>query len=204
MFGDPAVRARIDQPIFPPGITQPVMVLPFEVNEQWNYTSGPHGAWDRTGPLAAVDFAPASTKKGCEPSSLWAVASAPGVIVRSETGIVVLDLDGDGNEQTGWNLIYMHMGEEGRIRVGTWVQVDDHIGHPSCEGGSSTGRHIHFARKYNGEWIIADGALPFILSNWFIHAGEAAYKGTMTRDALTVTADPYGQAWSVIVRLPNE
>ena len=204
MFGDLAARARIDSPIFPTGIVQPDLVLPFKVDDQWNYTSGPHGAWDRTGPLAAIDFAPASNHKGCDPSSLWAVAAAPGVVVRSETGIVVVDLDGDGNEQTGWDLIYMHMGEQGRIPVGQWVQVDDRIGHPSCEGGASTGRHIHFARKFNGEWIIADSALPFILSGWLIHAGDIPYKGTMTNGTHLVTADPYGQVWSVIVRLPNE
>ncbi len=117
MFGDPDVRAQIDEPIFPPGVIQPEMVLPFEANEQWNYTSGPHGAWDRSGPLAAIDFAPASTQKGCDPSRLWAVAAAAGVVVRSGNGIVVIDLDGDGNEQTGWNLLYLHMGEEGRVQA---------------------------------------------------------------------------------------
>jgi LasA protease len=204
MFGDPGVRAQIDQPIFPPSVVQPELVLPFRTNDQWNYTSGPHGAWDRTGPLAAIDFAPASKHQGCEPSNLWAVAAAAGVVVRSGKGIVVLDLDGDGNEQTGWDLFYLHMGEDGRAKVGQWVQVNDHIGHPSCEGGASTGRHLHLARKFNGEWIIADSPLPFILSGWLVHAGEIPYKGTMTRGATTVTADPYGQVWSVIVRLPNE
>lgn len=204
MFGDPGERAQLDEPIFPPGISQPQLILPFRTNDQWNFTSGPHGAWDRTGPLAAIDFAPASTQKGCDPSSLWAVAAARGVIVRSNNGVVVLDLDGDGNEQTGWNLLYLHMGSEDRVRVGQLVQVEERIGHPSCEGGASTGRHLHFARKFNGEWIIADSALPFVLSNWLVHAGDIPYKGSMTYGTITVTADPYGQVWSVIVRLPNE
>jgi hypothetical protein len=37
---------------------------------------------------------------------------------------------------------------------------DDRVGHPSCEGGSSSGIHIHIARKFNGEWVLADGGLP--------------------------------------------
>jgi hypothetical protein len=96
------------------------------------------------------------------------------------------------------------MAEEGRVQAGTWVRVNDHIGHPSCEGGASTGRHLHFARKYNGEWIPPDGGLPFILSGWTIHLGAKPYQGTMTRGERIVTADPYGQIWSVIIRLSNE
>jgi murein DD-endopeptidase MepM/ murein hydrolase activator NlpD len=204
MFGNPWDRSRSVEPIFPTGVTQPAMVLPFESNEQWNLTSGPHGAWDRSGPLAAIDFAPASNHKGCDPSDLWVVSVAPGVVVRSDNGAVVVDLDGDGNEQTGWNLLYLHMAKEGRVQAGQRVNTDDHIGHPSCEGGTSTGRHLHFARKYNGEWIIANNVLPFVLSGWTVIPGEAPYKGTLTRGARVVTADPYGQAWSVIIRLPNE
>lgn len=204
MFGDPWARAESAEPIFPAGLAQPEMILPFEPNKQWNFTSGPHGAWDRAGPLAAIDFAPASDHKGCDTSSLWVVASAPGLVIRSSRGIVMLDLDGDGNEQTGWNLLYLHMAEEGRVQAGQWVKTNDHIGHPSCEGGTSTGRHLHFARKYNGEWILPGNTLPFVLSGWTVNLGEKPYQGTLTRGARIVTANPYGQVWSVIIRLPNE
>lgn len=204
MFGDPWVRAQTVEPLFPAGVNQPSMVLPFEPNTQWNLTSGPHGAWDPLGPLAAIDFAPASDHKGCDVSSLWVVASAPGLVIRSENGVVIVDLDKDGNEQTGWNLLYLHIADDGRVRLGDLVQTNSRIGHASCEGGISTGRHLHFARKYNGEWIIADGMLPFVLSDWTVHAGAKPYQGTLTRGARIVTADPFGQAWSVIIRMPNE
>jgi LasA protease len=204
MFGNPWERSQSVEPIFPPGLTQPELALPFEPNDQWNFTSGPHGAWEPSEPLAAIDFAPASDHKGCDVSTLWVVASAPGQVVRSGNGVVMLDLDSDGNEQTGWDLLYLHMAEEGRVTVGTWLRTGDRIGHPSCEGGTSTGRHLHFARKYNGEWIIADSALPFVLSGWTVHAGAKPYQGTMTRGERIVTADPYGQVWSVIIRMTNE
>ena len=129
---------------------------------------------------------------------------APGVIVRAENGAVIEDLDDDSRENTGWNIFYMHIATRDRVAVGTRVETGDHIGHPSCEGGVSTGRHLHFARKYNGEWVIADGPLPMILSNWTVHAGDKNYQGTLTRGGRTVTADPVGQAWSIIVRLPDE
>ncbi len=204
MFGDPWARARTVEPLFPPGLAQPWFILPFEPKIVWSYTSGPHGAWDRNGPLAALDFAPQSSKRGCDLSPHWATAVAPGVIVRAENGVVILDLDGDGNEHTGWVVLYLHVAETDRVQVGQWLQTGDRIGHPSCEGGSSTGRHIHIARKYNGEWILADGPLPFVLSGWRARAGAVPYQGTLERNGQVIIADVYGQSWSLIVREPDE
>jgi len=204
MFGDPWARAAALGPLIPPGIAQPKLILPFEPNREWSLTGGPHGAWEHDGPLAAVDFAPSTEHGGCEATRSWALAAAPGLVVRSEKGVVVIDLDGDGIEQTGWNLLYLHIATEDRAAKGTWLNVDDRVGHASCEGGQSTGTHVHFARKYNGEWIPADGPLPMVLGGWTVHAGVNPYEGTMTRGGLTVTADPVGQAWSIIFRKPDE
>ncbi|MDO9302700.1 MAG: hypothetical protein Q7T89_15040, partial [Anaerolineales bacterium] len=112
--------------------------------------------------------------------------------------------DGDGYEQTGWNLLYMHIAKEDRVPKGTWLEVDDRIGHASCEGGVSTGTHLHFARKYNGEWVTADGPIPFIMSGWRVVAGENAYEGKLVKDDMVVIADPVGQKWSNIFREKNE
>ncbi len=38
------------------------------------------------------------------------------------------------------------------------------------QGGEVTGTHVHIARKYNGEWILADGPLAFNLEGWITHA----------------------------------
>jgi murein DD-endopeptidase MepM/ murein hydrolase activator NlpD len=61
----------------------------------------------------------------------------------------------DGDESTGWTILYLHMSSEGRVAVGSIVQPGDPIGRPSCEGGFSNGTHMHIARRYNGEWIPA-------------------------------------------------
>jgi murein DD-endopeptidase MepM/ murein hydrolase activator NlpD len=114
-------------------------------------------------------------------------AAASGVVVRRETGVVVQDLDGDGHEETGWNLLYMHVTAEGLLPVGTVLEQGQRLGHASCEGGYSTATHLHLARKYNGEWIPADGSLSMILSGWRAHA-TGAYEGTMTRDHEVRTA----------------
>jgi hypothetical protein len=44
------------------------------------------------------------------------------------------------------------------------------------------------ARKYNGEWIPADSAIPFTLEGWVAHNGDEPYNGTLTRNNDTVVA----------------
>lgn len=188
-FGDPwqtQVEAHI-----PGSLTQPEFSLPFESGSTWAYTGGPHTAWGKSEPYAALDFAPPAVAGGCLTSNEWVTALADGLVVRSEVGEVVLDLDGDGDERTGWVIFYLHVGSDQRIRVGQQVKQGDPIGHPSCEGGTSTGTHVHVARKYNGEWIAAegiDGVLAFNMDGWIPHDGSQAYEGTLTRNAQTVVA----------------
>ena len=204
MFGDPWARASQYGPLFPPDLTQPTFTLPFEVGALWAFTGGPHAAWEQESAWAALDFAPAMDTPGCGASDAWVVAIATGEIVRSETGYVVLDLDGDGFEQTGWVVLYQHIATKERIKAGTWVTAGDHIGHPSCEGGTATGTHVHIARKYNGEWVSAGDPLPFVLSGWTTHAGSAAYQGTLTKGDQTIIANQNGVHESQIIRKPGE
>ena len=200
MFGDPWSRANSFGPIFPPGIKQPELALPFEIHASWAFTGGPHAAWEHDGPQAALDFAPGSAETGCLSSDQWIVSSAPGLVVRSGNGVVIVDTDGDGSEQTGWNILYLHVSATQRVAQGVWVEQDDRIGHPSCEGGTSTGTHLHIARKYNGEWVIADGPLPFVLSGWTAYAGEKPYQGKLVKGDQVITADLYAQSLAVIRR----
>ena len=128
------------------------------------------------------------------------LAPAAGVVARTGDGVVILDLDGDGLEQTGWDLLFLHIAEKGRVKVGDVLKKDDHIGHASCEGGVATGTHVHIARKYNGEWILADGPIPFNLDGWIAHNGSAPYKGTLTKGDLTIEASTSGSFATRIIR----
>ncbi len=204
MFGDPWARADTVEPLFPSGLVQPALVLPFQPGVQWNLTGGPHGAWEHDGSLAAIDLAPVTDHGGCDPTPTWVTAAAPGLIVRSGNGVVVEDLDGDGYEQTGWDLVYLHVATVDRVPAGTYVKTNDHIGHASCEGGEATGTHLHFVRKYNGEWVAADGPIPFVLSGWTVHQGALPYEGTMTNGDRTIIASPVGELKSAIIRVPND
>jgi len=186
LFGNPFGVAV--EPLLPDGLDQPYMQLPFEVGKTWSFTSGPHSAWGTGSGWAALDFAPPGYAYGCVLSNEWVVASADGVVSRIDEGVVILDLDGDGYEQTGWVLLYLHVEERDRVPSGVALHAGDRIGHPSCEGGVSTGTHIHIARKYNGEWIPADGSLPFVLDGW-VSAGQGReYNGTLSRGSVIVEA----------------
>jgi hypothetical protein len=114
----------------------------------------------------------------------------------------MVDLDGDGHEQTGWDILYLHISSM-KVKVGDWVETSDLLGHPSCEGGIATGTHMHIARKYNGEWISADGPLPMVLSGWTVHAGIVPYEGYLTKGSDTITASVYGSFESQIKRVKD-
>lgn len=196
LFGDPW---QTDAPHIPGSLTQPEFRLPFNAGVEWAFTGGPHTGYGQGEPFAALDFAPGSIKSGCTPTDEWATAVADGVIARSETGTVVLDLDGDGDERTGWILFYFHIGTEGRATTGRVVKAGEPIGYPSCEGGRATGTHIHVARKYNGEWILASGVLAFNLEGWVAQGGANAYQGTLIRNARVITACDCSDAASQIM-----
>jgi LasA protease len=71
------------------------------------------------------------------------------------------------------------------------LEAGDRIGHPSCEGGPSNGTHLHFARRYNGEWIPADQELPFDLDGWISQGNGKEYDGQLIRDGVIVEAYGY-------------
>jgi LysM repeat protein len=192
LMGDPFAGAV--EPLVPPGLQQPPMNFPFPQGETWFFTGGPHGGWGSGSAWAAVDFAPpddlATKNTACYVSDFFAAAVAPGLIARTDVGTVILDLDGDGDESTGWSVLYLHIAARDRVGVGTWVNPGDRIGRPSCEGGVSNGTHIHIARRYNGEWVPAacvdcppQHTRPtFIMSEWaVVGLPNQEYQGYLAR-----------------------
>jgi len=195
LFGDPFTRAF---DVIPGNLQQPQLSLPFLRGQTWYFSGGPHGAWEVGGAQAALDFAPASLEGGCAPSEAWVTAMAAGQVVRSESGIVVIDLDGDGSESTGWALFYYHIANQDRVAVGAIVERGARIGHPSCQGGRATGTHVHVSRKFNGEWILAGGPVPFDLDGWVAQNGAAEYQGQLVKDGVVIEACTCTAAYTAI------
>lgn len=202
LFGDPWTNAS--DPI-PGSLKQPTFRFPFPDGQIWTYTGGPHAGWGVGEPFSAIDFAPPSEHHGCfvaDPQN-FAVAVADGLVVRSGPDGIALDLDGDGDERTGWVVFYLHLAADSRAPQGKELHAGDFIGFPSCQGGEATGTHVHIARKYNGEWILADGPLAFNLEGWTTHSAGVAYKGTLTRSGTTVIASDASDAASQIKSDPK-
>jgi LasA protease len=200
MFGDPWQRAAMIGPLLPDGLTQPVLELPFAAGERWSLSGGPHPAWNTGSPRGALDFSPVTGEAVCAVSKAWATASTPGTVVRAAYNVVALDMDGDGLEQTGWVLVYVHLAGRELVEQGKTVAQDEPLGHPSCERGQSTGKHVHIARKYNGEWLAADSPIPFVLSGWKVEAGPRNYEGNLVNGDEVVSANPSGTRSSVFSR----
>ncbi len=200
LWGDPFA---LEEDFIPANLQQPEIILPFQPNHVWTYTGGPHSSWGSALPLGALDFAPPATLHGCEPSSEWVTAPAPGVIARSGEASVLLDLDGDGDEHTGWVLFFFHIANDSLIAQGTVVEQGDMLGRPSCDGGRATGTHVHIARRYNGEWIPAGQPVPFVLDGWVAEYGDEPYLGTLRKGSQVVIAcDCATESSKVIYRLP--
>ena len=200
MFGDAWVRAAAVEPLFPAGVAQPPLELPFLPGQRWSLTAGPHPSWNAGTPRGALDLSPVTGEAVCAVSRLWATAAASGIIARSGNNAIALDLDGDGYESTGWVLFYFHLAEQDLKPAGLRVERDDPLGHPSCEGGRATGKHVHLARKYNGEWLSADGPLPFVLSGWTAQAEGRNYYGSLVKGDEVVSTSPGGARTSIITR----
>lgn len=187
LFGDPFAYAV--EPLLPPDMVAPTLALPWSRGETWYFTGGPHGGWDSGSAWAALDFVPGNEQLGCAPSPEWATAVAPGTVVYSDNGMVLLDLDDDHFFGTGWVMVYLHLATAGRVAVGTALDTGEQIGHPSCEGGVSNATHLHFARRYNGVWIAAaHPRWPLVLDGWQAASTGVAYDGTLTRGDQVRTA----------------
>ena len=161
-FGFPVAD---EVPTVPVDLVQPQLSLPFRPGEIWRFTGGFHGGWGRGSAWAALDFTPPDEISYglCYTTGFPTTAVARGRITRLDEGLVVTDLDEDGNEGTGWTILYLHIVVDESLQLGQIV-----------EAGYSPATHLHIARRYNGEWIPADCVRcpssltvpPFAMSGW--------------------------------------
>lgn len=192
LFGDPFLDAF--EPV-PADLEQPELTLPFPPGLAWRFTGGFHGGWGNGSAWAAVDFSPPAEPGqagGCYVSAHPVTAVARGSIARLDEGVVVLDLDGDGQESSGWTILYLHVDRHDSLAVGQAVEAGNIIGYPSCSGGFTTATHLHIARRYNGEWLPADcnrcppdvTAPAFVMSGWKVVGLESQlYQGFLINQA---------------------
>ena len=188
LYGDPE---RLAHETVLADLEQPVLTLPFPPGDVWRFTGGFHGGWGNGSAWAAVDFTPprqAGQGGLCYTSVFPATAVARGTIARLDEGVVVLDLDEDSDEATGWTILYLHVDHSDLLREGQQVDAGNILGYASCLGGVTNATHLHLARRYNGEWLPADcnrcpsgvAVPPFVMSNWkVVGLDSQLYQGFM-------------------------
>jgi murein DD-endopeptidase MepM/ murein hydrolase activator NlpD len=181
LFGDPMAYAV--EPLVPKALVQPPLSLPWAKGQGFYVTSGPHPAYADGSAWAAIDFGPPDILGNCFYSNEPNTAAATGVVVVARHGAIELDLDGDSHIQTGWVLQYLHLvlDADTPVQAGQQVAEGDVMGYASCEGGQANSSHLHFSRRYNGEWIAASGPVPMNLSGWVVQPVLAAYEGTLKK-----------------------
>ena len=187
LFGNPFDYAV--EPLIPAEARALPLTLPWQKGETWYISGGPHSGWGTLGALSALDFVTGEKNIGCQMSQGWVTAVTDGLVILSDDGMVLQDVDGDGYMGTGWVILYMHMAAQDRVAQGTNLSIGDKIGHPSCEGGVSFASHLHLSRRYNGVWIaVDDQRWPMTLSGWVAAPGSQPYEGTMTKGGQVKTA----------------
>ena len=94
----------------------------------------------------------------------------------------------------------MHVAADVRILTGQYFFASERVGHASCEGGFSNATHVHIARKFNGEWIPADGKRPFVIDGWTSSGNGIEYDGFLSKGPQTIEALDRADPLNLITR----
>jgi LasA protease len=152
------------------------MQFPFPVGQSW-YFGGAH-ADDGSGfPLSSLDFSYKWEDWGDTIGS-HVVASAGGKVKRHSSCFVEVIHSG------GWSTGYYHLGGLS-VQNGQTIKANDKIGKYAktkaqalCDGGDSTGPHLHWSLYNSGEEVSLSGV---VLSGWQIHPGTSNYDENCNR-----------------------
>jgi LasA protease len=145
------------------GDRRTAMGLPFTVGQAWRFTSGPH---PMSGPvLSSIDL-----------------SGGDGVVRAPAPGIAYTMCGGRGwvriIHARGYSTDYYHLVNNIHV-TGQVVQAGAYLGHigndVSC-GGHSTGAHVHFALRRNGQY---EPITRYAFGGWTVVGGASARVGVM-------------------------
>lgn len=148
---------------------RPKLQLPWSLGYSW-VGGGSHGYDGSSWPHSSLDFAYDWPNWG---GQTWSVRSAHGgtVSVLSSCHVRVTDA-------SGWATTYYHMANL-NVYNGQQIGANTHLGFYAsnknqalCEGGTSTGPHLHFSLLRNGYYQSLDGVQ---LSNYEVNTGRYSY-----------------------------
>ncbi|NPV55359.1 MAG: peptidoglycan DD-metalloendopeptidase family protein [Anaerolineae bacterium] len=147
-----------------------MLQLPYAIGDAWGF-GGVHGYTGSGTDMSSIDFY-TGVDWGGNTSAMWVTAAAAGT-VKSKTNCYV-----EINHGGGWSTSYYHL-ENVQVSTGASVNINDNLAviantlpEATCNGGSSTGPHVHFTLRYNGAYYPLDSS---DLSRWVIHSGRSNY-----------------------------
>ncbi len=152
-----------------------MMQMPWREGYSWK----PNGAHSTSGsgfPLSSIDFAYNWPRWGGQTYSVTAAHSGY-VRVYSKCNVRV-------NNANGWSTNYYHM-QNIEVSNGQWVNINTKLGVYAsdkstalCQGGSSTGPHLHFSLLYNGYYKSLQNVN---LGPYVINVGNYSYDNNCSR-----------------------
>ncbi|MEM7356311.1 MAG: M23 family metallopeptidase, partial [Acidobacteriota bacterium] len=149
-----------------------LLQLPYAVGQTWIFNGTHTYGGNEVGPKSSIDIARNWPPWGANTANDWVVAANAGTaIVHSSCYVEVL---GSG----GWSTTYYHL-DNVIVTTGQSVGRNQRLsnyanntGQALCNGGHSTGPHLHFSLKRNGQ---ATSLADVSLSGYIVHPGRHDY-----------------------------
>jgi len=141
--------------------------VPYLITESWTFNGVHNWSGVAGSDMSSIDMSDGWPGWGADTSNIWVAAAAPGTVTRySGCWLRVTHSD-------GWMTAYYHL-ENPQVSTGNFVSYNQRLANyantlaeATCNGGSSTGPHLHFALLRNGAYVAIHGT---ILSGWSINA----------------------------------
>jgi len=150
-----------------------LLQLPYPVGESWRFGGSHVSSGSGTYPQSSLDFFTGSGGWGSDTSPYWVSSSTAGTAVRHSSCFVEVI-----HSPNGWSTSYYHL-DNVQITTGQNVAINTPLANYAntqaqalCDGGSSTGPHLHYSLKNNGSYYHLDGVK---LSGYTVHTGRYSY-----------------------------
>lgn len=167
--------------------------LPFPVGAYWRNGGSHTHSGSGSYPQSSLDFNQGGNW-GDNLSYIWVTSAAPGVVkYHSSCFMEVI-------HQDGWSSTYYHLSN---IQYGTGASVQRNVAIANyasnksqalCNGGASTGPHLHFSMKKNGQYYHLNG---MSFSGYQVKTGRNSYDQSCSYFWLAKNNQRYC-AWSQI------
>ncbi|TCP70484.1 M23 family metallopeptidase [Baia soyae] len=138
--------------------------LPFALGATWTLTGGPHGYSGQNTPYSSLDLA------GGNQQVLAAGSGNAYTMCGNGQGWVRII------HANGFSTDYYHLWNNIRPN-GSWVDAGTFLGYTGTDvscGGYASGRHVHFALRYNNAYVSINGRE---MGGWVFWSGNSAYEG---------------------------